>query len=340
MKAALLKDVKEMVVEEYPIRNLKSNEVLIKVTNCGICGTDKHIFEGSAPSTKPIILGHEYSGIVIDKTKNSEFKIGQKVVIDPNISCGRCYYCRKGDVNYCQNLNALGVTLNGGLAEFSIVPESQIYILPPNFDLSIAAFAEPLSCCLRGMYHAQIVQGENVVIIGGGSIGLLFVQLAKFAGASNILLIEPIELKRNLALGLGADYVFDPNRENFIETYNEITKKKINIIIECVGSKTTVELSIKLASKGTRIVIFGLAPKDQNIEINLQELFQNELKLVSSLLNPFTFENAVKLLVNDKIVVKNLISKKLSLENVPNVISNSNSQFVKYQIINNFKEVA
>ncbi len=285
-------------------------------------------------------MGHEYSGIIVDKSINSKNEIGARVVIDPNIYCGKCYYCRRGEVNYCQNLKALGVTLNGGLAEYSIVPESQIYILPPDFDLSIAAFAEPLSCCLRGMQHGQIKHSENVIIIGGGSIGLLFVQLVKLAGVSKILLIEPVEFKRDLALKLGADYVLDPNEDNFVETIFDMTKKKIDVIIECVGSKKTVELSIKLASKGTRIVIFGLAPKDQNIEINLQDLFQNELKIFSSLLNPFTFENAVKLLINKKIEIKKLISEKFSLENITDVISQSNSQFIKYQIINSIKEVA
>src|SRR4030067_1216849 len=139
MQAAVFNGVNNIVLEDYSLRPLEKSELLITVTCCGVCGTDKHIYEGESPSSIPVILGHEYTGIVVERgNSHSNFNIGDRVAIDPNIHCGFCDYCKKGKVNLCENLKALGVTLNGGFAEYSIVPVSQIYRIPKDFDLSVA----------------------------------------------------------------------------------------------------------------------------------------------------------------------------------------------------------
>ena len=340
MKAALLKGINSIEIEDYKLRKLKNDEVLVQVKSCGICGTDKHIFEGKAPSKVPVILGHEYSGVVVEKSKSTKFEIGDRVAVDPNIFCGNCIYCRQGKVNFCSNLQALGVTQNGGFAEYSIVPNSQLHLIPQNMDFCIGAFAEPLSCCIRGINNSKIKNGETVVIIGGGTIGLLFVQLVRMSGASKIILIEPVLQKRELGLKFGADYVLNPKKNNFLEELNEITYNDVNLILECVGNKETVDLAIKIVTKGTRIVIFGLAPNDHYIQINLQHLFHNEVTIINSLLNPFTFQDAVKLLVSNRVKVDCLISNKYSLNQLPKIITSNNAQFIKNQIIINYEEAA
>jgi len=342
MQAAVLKGIKNLLIEEYPLRSLKKDELLIEVASCGVCGTDKHIYEGKAPSNFPIILGHEYSGIIADKpTNDKKFSIGDKVVIDPNIHCGYCTYCRRGQVNFCLNLKALGVTLDGGFANYSIVPSIQAYIIPQNFNLHNAAFTEPISCCLRGIEQADIKPGETVVIVGGGAIGLIMVQLAKISGAANVILVEPVEFKRELGLKLGANSVLDPNEVNFIDHYDEITKLVSDVIIECVGSKDTVELSFQLSRKGSRVIIFGLAPSDHNLTVNLQFLFLNEIKIMNSYLNPFLFSKAIDLLISGRLDVKSLISRQLPLEETNKVFNTGDySSIIKYQIINNSKEAA
>lgn len=342
MKAAVLRSISNIEIEDYSLRTLKQNELLIKVANCGVCGTDRHIFEGKAPSKIPVILGHEYSGIVVEKSKNeNRFSIGDKVAINPNIHCGECTYCRRRKIHFCKNLKALGVTLNGGFSEYSIVPSSQVYLLPKELDLKIAAFAEPVSCCLRGIQLAEIKLAETIVIVGGGSIGLIMLQLAKLSGAAKVILIEPIKFKRDLGLKLGADFCLDPNQKNFRELYNDITLFSVDVIIECVGREDTVELSINLASKGSRVVIFGLAPDHHNLTVNLQYLFYNEIKIINSFLNPFLFNDAIELINNRKLKLHSLISKQIPLEEIKEVFSiNNNSRAVKYQITNNIKEAA
>ncbi len=337
MLAALFHGNKKIAIEDYKLSILEKDELLIRVGSCGICGTDRHIYEGKAPSKVPVILGHEFSGIVVEKGNPSlEFSIGQKVVIDPNIYCGKCDYCRRGMINFCKDLKALGVTLNGGFAEYCIVPSSQAYLLPDNFDLPAAAFAEPLSCCLRGIENAKIKPGDVVVIIGGGTIGLLMVQLVKISGASQIILIEPDINKQKLGTNLGATKCISPTDEKLFEQIYDLTQNQIDIVIECVGSSLAVENAVNIAGKGGKVIIFGLAPKDQSVNLNLQQLFHKELRIFNSLLNPFTFKSAVNLLVNQKIKINELITKRIRLIDIPifftdNLISNN----IKVQIINN-----
>jgi L-iditol 2-dehydrogenase len=321
-------------LEDYSPRSLNKNELLIKVTNCGVCGTDRHIYEGKAPSKVPVILGHEYTGIVVENgSSNSKFKVDDRITIDPNIFCGYCDYCKRGKVHFCENHQALGVTLNGGFAEYSIVPASQAYLIPPDFDLSLASFAEPLSCCLRGMELAGIKHGDSVIVVGGGTIGLMMVQLAKNAGASRILLIEPVTSKQRLGLELGADYGLNPFENNLLEKVKSLLGYADRKVIECVGSSETVDLSVKLAGKGGAVIIFGLAPKEHEISLNLQSLFKNEVKILNSYLNPFTFASAIDLLINGKINVQKLISNQVSLREIITIFNNKgDSTSIKQQI--------
>ncbi len=337
MLAAVFNGNKNIDLCDYSLRPLENNELLIKVACCGVCGTDKHIFDGTAPSSVPVILGHEFSGTVEEKgSKITNFKIGDKVAVDPNIYCGLCKYCRSGKINFCEDLEALGVTLDGGFAEYSIVPASQTYSLPSDFDLSIASFAEPLSCCLRGIEHAEIKSGNTVVIVGGGSIGLLMVQLVRNAGASKIILIEPDTKKLELGIELGADYCLNPTEDRFSEKINELTKSHIDVVIECVGNKNTVEQAIKLAGRGGKVIIFGLAPKDHSITLNLQYIFQKELKIFNSFLNPFTIKPAIDLLIQKRINVQKLITEQIYLKDINNFFYNNDfAHNIKVQIINN-----
>ena len=141
MKAALFAGNKNLTVEELSLDIMKDDDIIIEVNACGVCGTDFHIFNGEAPAKVPVIIGHEFAGSIVETGKSvSEFKVGDKVVIDPNIYCGYCRFCRVGKINLCENLKALGVTENGGMAQYSTVPQKQAYYLPPNFPVQDAIF--------------------------------------------------------------------------------------------------------------------------------------------------------------------------------------------------------
>ncbi|MEJ2613693.1 MAG: alcohol dehydrogenase catalytic domain-containing protein [Ignavibacteriaceae bacterium] len=280
MKAALFAGNKHLTVEELSLDKMKNDDIIIEVNACGV----------EAPAKVPVIIGHEFAGSIVETGKSvSELKAGDKVVVDPNIYCGYCRFCREGKINLCENLKALGVSENGGMAQYSIVPQKQAYYLPPNFPIQNAIFAEPLSCCLHGIDQAEIKTGETVVVLGMGTIGLLMVQLAKLHGASRVISIEPNEEKYKAAENLNVDFILNPYKKYFTSDFKNITSGGADVVIECAGNKSAAQLAIELAKPGGKIVLFGLADSNAVLSINMQSFFYKELTLKSSLINRWMF---------------------------------------------------
>lgn len=317
MKAALFQKPHDLVVVQKTLRNLKSGEVLVKVSACGVCGTDLHIVEGSSRSSPPVVLGHEYVGVIEDVGKDiGAFSVGDRVAVDPNISCGTCYYCRRGEVHLCDHLQALGVDIDGGMAEFSIVPSAQLYRLPKAMPLEKAALIEPLSCAVHGIDRANIHPGDTVVILGGGTVGLLLLQLARISGASYVLVIEPIKWKRDIAAHIGADRVIDPKDANVVEAVRESTGVGADVVIECVGRPETVAMSLELARRGGTVELFGVCPLGVKVPFEPNSVYFKELTIVGSYVNPHTFDRAIALLEKDKIHIEHFVIQKFSLDKV------------------------
>lgn len=297
MKAAQFNKPHDLQVIDRPLRALSGDEVLVQIAACGVCGTDVHIVAGEAHARPPVILGHEFAGTIIEAGNQvRELRAGDHVAVDPNIACGGCYYCRRGQVNFCENLCALGVDIDGGFAEFAIAPAKQCYKLPEEFPLELGAFAEPLSCCLRGLKRAAIQPGQTVAIVGAGNIGLLMLQLAQLAGAGLIFVLDPLESKRAIATRLGVDFVLDASHPQAVQEIAERTHGGCDVVIECAGKAEAAELAIALTKRGSRVVLFGLAAPAAYARLYLQTAFLKELTILSSILNPFTFHRAVDLL--------------------------------------------
>ena len=208
MRVAELQKPHDLRVKSKTIRPLGPGEVLVKIESCGVCGTDLHILEGKSRSRFPVVLGHEFAGFVEDPG-TTDFAVGTHVAVDPNIVCGTCAYCRRGLIHLCSGLRALGVDIDGGMAEFCLVPTKQIYVLPHGMSAEESMFIEPVSCAIHGMDMAQVKTGDVVLILGGGTIGLVMLQLVKHAGASAVVVSEPVAWKRAIAGDLGATIVVD-----------------------------------------------------------------------------------------------------------------------------------
>lgn len=300
MKVALFDKPHSLNVTDKPLRALREGEILVKVEACGICGTDVHIVEGTSRSTPPVVLGHEYAGLVEDAGKSpaslAAAKEGTHVAVDPNIACGTCYYCRRGLVHLCSNLRALGVDIDGGMAEYCIVPVNQAYALPSDMAPEVSAFVEPLSCAIHGIDRAGIRAGDVVVIIGGGTIGLLMLQLARNAGASAVVVVEPLPDKRALAGRLGATASLDPAAENVREAVYDRTGEGADVVIECVGKTTTMQQAIQIARRGGTVEFFGVSPLGATIPVEPNQIYFKELSIVGSYVNPHTFDRSIALL--------------------------------------------
>ncbi|NUM68111.1 zinc-dependent alcohol dehydrogenase family protein, partial [candidate division KSB1 bacterium] len=325
----------DLQIIDRPLRPLREDEVLVQIAACGVCGTDLHILAGEAHARPPVILGHEFAGTIIAAGKQvGELHSGDHVAVDPNIACGGCYYCQRGQVNFCENLRALGVDLDGGFAEFAIAPAKQCYKLPEDFPLEWGAFAEPLSCCLRGLERAAIQPGQSVAIVGAGNIGLLMLQLARIAGAGITFVLDPLASKREVARQLGAEVALDANHREAAQEIAERTHGGCEVVIECVGKAEAAELAISLTKRGSRVVLFGLAAPAAYARLYLQSAFLKELTILSSILNPFTFHRAVLLLAQGKINLMPFNLNRFALEKIADALASAaNGHSVKTLVI-------
>ncbi len=324
MKRAMFYGKEDMRMEEVDIPKIGSKEVLVQVKFCGICGTDIHIYgghPGSADVTKPTVLGHEYSGLITEvgpEVKN--FKVGDRVCIDPNFYCSECEPCRDGILHYCENMQNYGVTLDGGFQEYCAVNEKAVYKLGDNVSYEQGAMVEPLGCCLHGFDMCEIQAGSQVVVIGGGMIGLIMIQLAKLAGAAKIALLEPVEAKRQVGLEIGADIAIDSINFDAKEELKKAGFNHISTVIECVGFNKTIEQAIDIAGYKAIVMMFGLTAPEAIVEIKPFEIFKKELVIKSSFINPCTHRRAIDLINSGRIDVTSMIYDIAELEELEAIL--------------------
>jgi L-iditol 2-dehydrogenase len=326
MKAARFYEKHRLIVEDVPVRQPDDNGVLIGVRYCGVCGTDVHIFEGDKGSARvdpPVILGHELSGDVIkvgEKVKN--VKIGDRVSVDPNLYCGKCYFCANGKKHLCEHMVGLGTAADGGFAEYVTVPEELVFPVADNVSYEAAAMTEPISCCLHGMNLTDVDIGDTVMIVGTGNIGMIMLQLAKHAGAAKIIAVEPNEKRREKAKCLGADICIDPLSDDTEAILGANGVKNIERVIDCAGLTSTAEYSVKYAGRGATVMLFGLTAPDDVMSLKPFELFQKELTIKGSFVNPDSFEKAGRLLETGAVKVDSLITDIVPLDDIQSVFEN------------------
>ena len=316
MKAAVLRGPMDVKIEQFPEPLMKDDCVKIAVAYCGLCGTDFHKFagkSGSRPVTYPVPLGHEASGVVVEIGKDvSHFKVGDRVTVDPNWSCGKCHWCHKGKRHLCKN--SRGVVK--GMAEFICPPEENVYHIPDGLSLRDAALAEPLSCCLHGVDLLNVKMGGVIVLIGMGAIGLMMLQLCVKASAGKVIVIEPIEEKRETALKMGASLFINPQKEDVTKVIRENGIECVDKVLECVGLVSTAELALEVADPGATVVLFGVSDNGAILPVDLYKAFTKELTIKTSYVNPGTMPAAIDLLEKKAIEMDGFI-QEIALEQLP-----------------------
>ena len=327
MKAAVFHGKHDLRIEQIAVPQIKENEVLVKVAYCGVCGTDVHIFEGDkgcAEVHPPIVLGHEFSGIVAEVGAAVQGrKAGDRVNVDPNVLCESCKYCLSAKGHFCEHMTGIGTMVNGGFAEYVAVPAKQTHLISEKTDMQSAAMTEPLACCLHGMDLCEIKPGDRVLIIGAGMIGLLMLQLSRLSGAAFVAVSEPVASKREEAKKLGADLCIDPvpmaggEFEKLCQSYD------FNCVIECAGLTRTIEQAIAAAGKKATVMLFGLTKPDDAVTLKPYDVFSKELTLRSSYINPYTQSRALALIEQGRVDVKSMACPPVPLEKLPEVLADA-----------------
>jgi 2-desacetyl-2-hydroxyethyl bacteriochlorophyllide A dehydrogenase len=285
MKAVRLHAPDDLRLDEVDVPRPGYGEVVLKVWLTGICGTDLHIAKGNFPAPNlPLTLGHEFSGTIAEIGAGVDnLALGEKVVADINISCGSCYFCLRGQKLFCLTVSQIGVHRAGALAEYVLVPASNVQVLPAGISLDSAAYIEPLACAIHGQDRIDIRSGDRVLIIGGGPMGLAHVALAKLSGASLVVVSEPDPARREIARLMGADELVDPLVSDLDETVAALTDGiGPDIVIEAVGSVRTYEAAVSVVRRGGKILAYGAAPQSAAMALRPFDIYSKELTIVGS----------------------------------------------------------
>lgn len=316
MKAAVWKSIGSLVIEETDIPEIKDGEVLIKVAYAGICGSDFTILNGKHVSAKPpIILGHEFSGIVAE-TRSKYFKNGDRVAVEPIIPCGKCKQCNEGNYHVCRNLKLLGIHEDGGFADYVKVNEDKTFKVPDSMDLIEAAVLEPFSVALHGIDASQMKIGDAVLVVGSGPVGIITALLALRHGAGKVIVSELSEYRLNMAKKLGI-IPFNPNKDGDISKYilDNTCGYGVDRAFECGGTSSSVRSCLdSLGIKG-KLVQVGV-PKEP-LETDYRNFVYKEQEVVGiRIYKRGTFLRSIKFLKENEIKLKDFVSDIFNLEDI------------------------
>ncbi len=289
-------------------------DVILKIDTCGICGTDVHITQGLFPGEPPTVMGHEWSGSIVDVGPGvDKSRIGLDVAPEPGPFCMQCWNCLNGRPSRCERAHQW--RRNGGFAEYAVIPDKFAYDLPDGLSLADAAMGEPASVCLVGLERCRTIGGSNMVIIGGGLIGLLTLAFAKARGIGTTILSDPVKFRRDQALRMGADLVHNPSDGPLREMVDEISEGRgIDLAVEAVGKAELVDLAIDMVRPRGEILILGVSPKGSMIRSDLFEWHYKEVVIIGSFGRGDGYLRAINLLA--KTDLTGLMGDRYPLERV------------------------
>jgi L-iditol 2-dehydrogenase len=323
MKALLLKKYMELEVTEFPEPEIGPDDVLVRVRACGICGSDVHGLDGSTGRRiPPLVMGHEAAGVIAAAGRNvTQWKEGDRVTFDSMVSCGKCHFCARGDINLCDNRQVLGVSCgdyrrHGAFAEYVAVPQNILYRVPETLPFEAAALIEAVSIAVHAVNLTPRSLGDTAVVIGSGMIGQLTIQAAKVAGFARVFAVDVDDAKLAMASKLGADEVFNSKKCNVV---NEIAARTggrgADAALEAVGATDPIQTAISSVRKGGTVTLIGnVTPK---IELPLQAVVTREIRLQGSCGSSGEYPACIELLSSGAIKVDSMISARTPLEEAP-----------------------
>ncbi len=322
MKALQLTGKCEFEYKDVPVPEIKANEVLIQVGACGICGSDSHAIDGSSGRRiPPIIMGHEAAGVISElgsEVDATRWKKGDRVTFDSTVYCGDCWYCRRGDINLCDDRMVLGVSCgdyhrDGAFAEYVAVPARILYAIPDDLSFEKAAMTEPVSVAVHAVNLTPMKLGDSAVVVGAGLIGLLLIQALRAAGCGKIIAVDLESDRLDLAKELGADLGIQATSEDVPgQIVAQTEGRGADHTFEVVGITPTIDTAIKSVRKGGTVTLVGnLQPV---IELPLQEVVTRQINLIGSCASAGEYPECLDLMARGAIKVDRIISEVAKLE--------------------------
>jgi 2-desacetyl-2-hydroxyethyl bacteriochlorophyllide A dehydrogenase len=315
MRAAIIDRPGSVRVGEVPDPKPAERQVVVKVGACGICGTDLHIADGHFPPTPyPIVPGHEFAGEIVELGADvpGDWRIGDRVAVDPSLFCGYCTPCRSGHGNLCANWGATGDTVDGAFAEFVAVPAANCYRMPETMTWEQGALVEPVSCAVHGVRRVGVEVGERFLVVGAGTMGLLMQQLLQRAGAQ-VTVVDRNTARLGRATELGAVAVAGD--------VGELDGEKFDAAADCTGAAPAIEAAFDSLRRGGRLLVFGVAPAEERVALSPFRIYNDEITVVGSMAVLNSFGPALDLVASGAVDTDPLLSDTLPLEQYPDALA-------------------
>lgn len=316
MKQQVMTEPGKIIFNEIEIPLPQEGEVLIKIQRIGICGSDIHVNHGSHPYTSyPVTQGHEVSGTIDSVGPGvEEYKKGDLVTIQPQVVCGVCYPCTHGQYHICDNLKVMGFQTTGMASEYFCTDADRVLKLPEGMSADEGAMVEPVAVACHSLSRSIDISGKNIIIMGAGPIGNLVGQVAKGLGAKSVLITDISDFRLELAKEVGLDITVNPMNEDLghqiIKSFGE---NRADLILECVGVKSTITSAIKNARKGTDIVVVGVFGSEAKIDLGLVQ--DHELRIIgTAMYQTKDYLKAIKLIAEGKIQLEPLMTGHFKFE--------------------------
>jgi L-iditol 2-dehydrogenase len=323
MKALLLKQYMEMELADMPVPDIGASDLLVRVKACGICGSDVHGFDGSTGRRiPPLVMGHEAAGIVEAVGSGvTDFRPGDRVTFDSTVSCGQCFFCRRGDINLCDNRQVLGVSCgeyrrHGAFAEYVTVPKNIAYKLPETLPFEHAAMIEAVSVAVHAVKITPVVLDDTAVVVGSGMIGLLVIQALRLAGCGRVIAVDIDPAKLRMAVEFGADEAVNPRDADVTAYVRERTGGRgADIAMEVVGATEPLQTALAALRKGGALTLVGnISPQ---VELPLQSVVTRQIRVMGSCASSGEYPACISLLARGAIRVEPMISARAPLEEGP-----------------------
>lgn len=336
MRAAVFSGPGRLAIEDRPLPETGAGDLLLRVRAASICGTDLRILQHGhfkLPESTPRVLGHEVAGeVAAIGGRVTEFAIGDRLAVAPNIGCGACELCAQGRNQLCPDYEAFGVTLDGGFEEYMLVParamaRGNVFVVPDAMPLDIAPLIEPAACCLHGQRAVGIGPGDDVLIIGAGPIGCLHALLAKRAGAARVIIANRRQSRLDIAGVLGADVLVNVTDADLREEVMELTDGRgVDVVLTCVSSPEMIAGATDLLARAGRLNVFSGLGDAARPQIDVNALHYREILMTGTTgARNQDFAEVLELLAGDSALLEELVSQRFELDRIVDAVAHAKS---------------